>query len=210
MRFILNPTEFRMRSFVVCCIVLCRCAAAQPSSPFRTQEVVTAYLKEHGLEIKLSEGRLIGPAADWFRAEAAKAQFFFIGEEHDIRKIPIEAGQWLGGRLDSFARFDDREALAQFQSATWPRLPNNSVPPNSQEDLTFYELIGKVSEPHTASKPPVIWGLAYEYRATPLLKRLVGLIPPGKRGQAERLVAKVQAAEAAGNYDTVPFRTRDQ
>jgi hypothetical protein len=177
------------------------------------------------MEIKLSEGRLIGPAADWFRTEAAKAQFVFVGEEHDVREIPlivgalwrelvllgykhvaIEAGQWLGGRLDRFARFGDRQALIDFQAANWPRLPNNSIPPNSQEDISFYELLGKVSAPHTESEPPLIWGLGYEYRATPLLRRLVELTPSAKRGQAERLLAQVQAAEAMGNYSTPAFR----
>jgi hypothetical protein len=210
--------------FVLCCTALCRCATAQPALS-RTEEVVTAYLKEHALEIKLSQGRLTGPAADWFRAEAAKARFFFIGEEHDVREIPliagalwrelaalgykhvaIEAGQWLGGRLDRFSRFGDRQALADFHAATWPRLPNNSIPPNSQEDLSFYEVVGKVSGPSSDSGPPLIWGLAYEYRATSLLKRLAELMPPVKRRQAERLVAQVQGAEAGGNYDTSVFR----
>jgi hypothetical protein len=35
----------------------------------------------------------------------------------------------------------------------------------------------------------------------------VQLTPSAKRGQADRLVAQVQAAEAAGNYETVAFRT---
>jgi hypothetical protein len=118
---VLSPRNPWLLQFVVCCIALCRCAAAQPSTAVRTEEVVTTYLKEHGLEIKLSEGRLIGPATDWFRTEAAKAQFLFIGEEHDVREVPlitgalwrelvplgykhmaIEAGQWLGDRLDCF------------------------------------------------------------------------------------------------------------
>jgi hypothetical protein len=187
---------------------------------------VATYLKQHDMEIKLSEGRLVGLAADWFRTEAGKAQFFFIGEEHDVREIPliagalwrelvplgykhvaIEAGQWLGDRLDRFARYGDRQALTDFQAATWPRLPNNSIPPNSQEDISFYEQLGKAGAPHPASEPPLIWGLAYEYRATPLLRRLVRLTPSAKRSLADRLVAQVQAAEAAGNYDTVAFRT---
>jgi hypothetical protein len=98
---------------------VCGCASAQASPPHRTEEIVTAYLKEHALEVKLSDGRLVGPAADWFRTEAAKVQFFFIGEEHDVREIPliagalwrelaplgykhvaVEAGPWLGGRLE--------------------------------------------------------------------------------------------------------------
>ena len=161
---------------------ICFAMRAQPGA----EETVRTYLKEHAVAIKLSDGRLAGPAADWLRAEASKAQFLFLGEEHDVREIPIlagaiwrelvplgykhvaiEAGPWLGDRLDHFARFGDRSALAQFEAATWPRLPNNSVPPNSREDLEFYELLGKISGPQRSSDAPLIWGLDVEYRATP-------------------------------------------
>src|SRR5579859_3317341 len=159
--------------------VICFETAAEAS----VEDVVRTYLKEHALEIKLSDGRLAGAAADWFRAEASKAQFLFLGEEHDVREIPIlagaiwrelvplgykhvaiEAGPWLGDRFDRFTRFGDRLALAQFEAATWPRLPNNSVPPKSREDLEFYELLGKISGPHRSSDAPLIWGLDVEYR----------------------------------------------
>jgi hypothetical protein len=212
----------RVAALFLALVLSCFCISA----PAGIQELVAAYLKDHAMELRLSDGRLAGPAADWFRAEAAKAQFFFIGEEHDVREIPliagalwrelvplgykhvaIEAGPWLGGRLDRFARFGDAKALSQFQAATWPRLPNNSVPPISQEDIAFYELLGKVSGPHRASAPPLIWGLDYEYRATPLLRRLTELTPRGaRRTQIESLLSHVETAEAAGLYDTESFR----
>jgi hypothetical protein len=201
---------------------ICFAMRAQPGA----EEAVRTYLKEHAVEIKLSDGRLAGPAADWFHAEAAKAQFFFLGEEHDVREIPIlagaiwrelvplgykhvaiEAGPWLGDRLDHFARFGDRSALAQFEAATWPRLPNNSVPPNSREDLEFYELLGKISSPHRSSDAPLIWGLDVEYRATPLLRRLSELSPnAAMRRRADAVLARVTAAEKAGTRDTGAFR----
>src|ERR1700682_2944028 len=135
MRSLSSASNPLLLQLVVCLLAFCRCAAAQSSPAVRTEEVVATYLEEHGMEIKLSEGRLIGPAADWFRTEAAKAQFFFVGEEHDVREVPlisgalwrelvplgykhvaIEAGPWLGDRHDRFARFGDRQALAQFQA----------------------------------------------------------------------------------------------
>jgi hypothetical protein len=207
-----------------CCIALCPYTAAQ--TPI--EQVVATYAKQHALEIKLSEdGRLVGPAADWFRIEGAKAQFFFIGEEHDVLEVPliagaiwrelvplgykhvaIEAGPWLGGRVDRFSRFGDRQALAQFHAATWPRLPNNTVPPISQEDISFYELVGKLTGPHSPAESPLIWGLDYEYRATPLLRRLAELsLPSVKRNRAQPLLDRVEAAEASGNYATASFRT---
>jgi hypothetical protein len=216
----------RTLQFVFGCIGLCGCAVAQAGLAGHTEEIVTAYLKEHALEVRLSEGRLAGPAAEWLRSEAAKAQFFFIGEEHDVREIPliagalwrelvplgykhvaIEAGPWLGDRLDRFARFGDRQALAQFQAATRPRLPNNSVPQDSQEDLEFYSLLGMVTGPHKTSDLPLIWGLDTEYRATPLLKRLSELSgTSAMRKMTEPVLARVEAAEKMGRYDTGAFR----
>jgi hypothetical protein len=200
-------------------------ATAQTPST-RIDDLVAAYAREHAVPVTLSNGRLVGAAAEWFRTEAAKAQFFFIGEEHDVREIPllagalwreleplgyahvaIEAGPWLGNRLDRFARFGDREALAQFRTATWPRLPNNTVPPISDEDLRFYEVVGSVSGRHRTDEGPVIWGLDNEYRAAPLLQRLTELSrAPTPRGVLEPLLARVQSAEASGDYDTTKFR----
>jgi hypothetical protein len=219
----LKPVVFLLG---VCYCASHRWAAAQSGPPAEIERVVSSYLKEHALEVRLSEGRLVGPAADWLRTEAAKAQFFFIGEEHDASEIPliagaiwrelvplgykhvaIEAGPWLGERLDRYARFGDLQALAQFEAATWPRLPNNTVPPISQEDLNFYKLVGRVSGPHRESEPPLIWGLDNEYRATPLLKRLTELSPnPARRSQNESLRLRVEAAEKMGDYNTSAFR----
>jgi hypothetical protein len=199
--------------------------AAQPSAPTAVDDVIATYAKTHALDLRLVNGRLEGPAADWLRSEAATSRFVFLGESHDAREIPliagalwrdlvplgythvaIEAGPWLGDRLDRFARFGDRQALAQFQAATWPRLPNNSVPPNSQEDVAFYEQLGGVRGPHSASESPLIWGLDYEYRATPLLKRLAELsLGSPYRSQIESVRARVEAAEKRGDYKTSAF-----
>ena len=179
------------------CVAFCQTTAAQDGPSGGIHETVAAYLEQSALEVALSaEGGLEGPAAEWFRAEAAEARFVFIGEEHDVREVPvlvgalwrelvplgyrhvaIEAGPWLGDRLDKFARFADQEALAHFRGATLPRLPNNSVPPISEEDVAFYEMLGSVSGPHRRSAAPLIWGVDAEYRAAPLLKRLAELSP---------------------------------
>ncbi|MXZ72651.1 MAG: hypothetical protein F4Z04_14275 [Acidobacteria bacterium] len=191
-------------------------------------ETVAAYLEQSALEVALgAEGRLEGPAAEWFRAEAAEAQFVFIGEEHDVREVPIlagalwrelvplgykhvavEAGPWLGDRLDKFTRFADQQALAHFREATLPRLPNNSVPPISEEDVAFYKLLGSVSGPHRKSAAPLIWGLDAEYRAAPLLERLAALSPRlAQRQAAQSLLEEVGAAERSGDYNTRAFRS---
>ena len=209
------------------CVAFCQTAAAQDGPSRGIHETVAAYLEQSALEVALSaEGGLEGPAAEWFRAEAAKARFVFVGEEHDVREVPIlvgalwrelvplgykhvaiEAGPWLGDRLDRFARFADQQALAHFRGATLPRLPNNSVPPISEEDVAFYEMLGSVSGPHRQSASPLIWGVDAEYRAAPLLKRLAELSPGLARlPTTQSLLEQVGAAERGGDYDTRAFR----
>ena len=203
--------QFLLR--LLTCVAFCEAAVPQDGPKPGIHETVAAYLERNAYDVALSaEGGLEGPAAEWFRAEAAESQFVFIGEEHDVREVPIlagalwrehvplgyrhvaiEAGPWLG---DRFARFADRQALSHFQGATWPRLPNNSVPPISEEDVAFYKLLGSVSGPHRQSATPLIWGLDAEYRAAPLLKRLAELSPrPAKRRAVQSLLEQVGAAE---------------
>ena len=217
--------HFMLRLLI--CVAFCQTAAAQDGPSRGIHETVGAYLEQSALEVTLNaEGRLEGPAADWFRVEAAEAQFVFVGEEHDVREVPIlvgalwrelvplgykhvaiEAGPWLGDRLDKFARFADQQALAHFQGATLSRLPNNSVPPISEEDVAFYGLLGSVSGPHRTSAAPLIWGLDAENRAAPLLHRLAELAPRLAPPQAtQSLLEQVVAAERSGDYDTRAFR----
>ena len=172
----MNSIRKPWRAWVLAALSQGASAQSTPTPP--TADVVAKYAREHAIEVKLSDGRLVGPAAQWFRIEAAQAQFFFIGEEHDVREVSliagalwrelvplgythvaIEAGPWLGDRLDRFARFGNRLALEQFLRATWPRLPNNTVPPISQEDVGFYELLGKITGPDAVSDIPLIWGI---------------------------------------------------
>ena len=212
---------------LVICVTFCQTPAAQDDSSLGIHETVAAHLERSALEVALSaEGELEGPAAEWFRAEAAEAQFVFVGEEHDVREVPIlvgalwrelvplgykhvaiEAGPWLGDRLDKFARFADQQALAHFRGATLPRLPNNSVPPISAEDVAFYRMLGSASAPHRQSTAPLIWGVDAEYRAAPLLKRLAELSPRlARQRAAQSLLERVGAAEESGDYNTRAFR----
>jgi hypothetical protein len=187
---------------------------------------LVADLTGHQMELRVTGDRLDGPAAAWLRDEASKAQFLFIGEEHDIREIPliagalwrdlvplgyrhvaIEAGPWLGGRLDEYARSGDPAPLARFKAAALPRRPNISVPPSSDEDIAFYGLLGHVSRPRGAKDSPLIWGLDHEFKLTRLLERLRDLTPdPDTRRQVEDLLSKVGSSERSGHYDVRPFQ----
>lgn len=184
-----------------------------------------AALRQVRYDLRLSNGLLEGTAAAWLIAEASKVRFLFIGEEHDTREIPailaalwpslaangyghvaIEAGPWLGGRLDRLARLGDRVALDQFKGAALPRRPNVSVPPSSDEDIAFYEQLGRSARREAAGRTSLIWGLDHEFKSAPLLRRLVALAPAGTwRARLAALLNDVAKAEAAGQYDLRPF-----
>jgi hypothetical protein len=105
--------------------------------------------------------------------------------------------------LDRFARFNDQKALAQFKAAALPRRPNVSVPPSSEQDIAFYEALGRSGQ----FRLPLVWGLDHEFRAAPLLERLLELTPDGaKRRQIESALSKVADAERSGKYNMQPFK----
>jgi hypothetical protein len=205
-----------------CAVALALCVEAKRAHGQDQNADTTEYLKQHRQELRVTDGRLDGPAARWLREEASKSQFVFIGEEHDTSEIPliagalwreivplgyrhaaIEAGQWLGGRLDRFARFNDQKALALFKTAALPRRPNISVPPSSEEDIAFYEALGQAGQ----SRLPLVWGIDHEFRVAPLLTRLLELTPDGtKRHQIESALTKVVEAERSGKYNMQPFK----
>jgi hypothetical protein len=218
-----NPDIFLSVLFFSVCSVF----SLHSATGYQAESVdLTEHLRARQMELALSGGRLKDPVAGWFRHEAAQAQFVFIGEEHDVREIPvilgamwhelaaegyrhlaIEAGQWLGGRLDRFARFRDRKALEHFKAATHPRRPNISVPPSSDEDLALVELLGAVTKP----RAPLIWGLDYEFKLTPPLRRLADLTAdPYKRRQVKALLAGIEASERAGDYKMQAFKTEGE
>ncbi|MCY3933427.1 MAG: hypothetical protein OXH70_17095 [Acidobacteria bacterium] len=120
---------------LLACVAFCQTAAAQDGPGPGIHETVAAHLEQSALEVAVSaEGGLEGPAAEWFRAEAAEARFVFIGEEHDVREVPIlvgafwrelvplgyrhvaiEAGPWLGDRLDKSPRRATRQAAQSLE-----------------------------------------------------------------------------------------------
>jgi hypothetical protein len=187
---------------------------------------LVAHLRSHQMELRVTGEQLDGPAAAWLREEASKVQFLFIGEEHDTREIPliagalwrdliplgyrhvaIEAGQWLGGRLDEYARSGDPAPLARFKAAALPRRPNIAVPPSSDEDIALFGLLGRVDRPCGAQDSPLIWGLDHELNLTPLLERLRDLTPdPDARRNVNELLSKVGASERSGHYDVRPYQ----
>lgn len=197
-------------------LALIMCLATIRGQAQESTAVLAKYLQQQQHELRVKEGRLDGPAARWLREEASKAQFAFLGEEHDTHEIPvmtgalwrervplgfrhvaIEAGQWLGDRLDRVARFNDRQALAHFKAAALPRRRNISVPPASNEDLEFYADLGQPFSLPLRQRQPLIWGLDHEFKVAPLQQRLRELVP-AKRQPVAALLSKVESAEQAG------------
>jgi hypothetical protein len=178
------------------------------------------YFSQNQLELKITNGRLDGAGGKWLREEAAKAQFIFVGEEHDTREVPlissalwrdlvpagyrhvaIEAGPWLGNRLDRFGRFKDEEALASYKAAALPRCPGLHVPPASVEDIAFFSVLAITPRPSSA----LVWGLDVETKVTPLLERLIEL-SAGRSARVRRLLERVSEAERRGEYDMLSFK----
>lgn len=201
-------------------------AALAASATGQSQDLAD-HLRRARYDITLTDGRVEGAGATWLVAEASKAQFFFVGEEHDTREIPlvlaalwpklmaagyrhvaIEAGQWLGGRVDRFARSADRDALDQFRRAVFPRRPNVSVPPSSNEDIELYSAMARTASSGSAQSSPLIWGLDHEFTIAPLLERLELLTrDTPAHGRVATLHRDVAHAERQQSYNLRPFAT---
>jgi hypothetical protein len=170
-----------------------------------------AALEEHRLELRIEDGRLAGPGADWLREQARQSQFLFLGEEHGVAEVPAFAGMLFrelhplgyryvaleisplqAERLDRYARLGDSRARAEYLACALPNLPDSS-----EELLSFARLAGEVAR----AKAPFLWGLEQEQRARPLFERLAALAPnPEAKKAAQAALAKVDGQEASGVY----------
>jgi hypothetical protein len=187
-----------------------------------SSERLKNYLRQNQKEVTIVDGRLGGTGGDWLRTETASARFMFFGEAHSVAEVPrfltalwpdlaragyqhvaLEAGQWLGNRLDRYVRFNDRGALASFYAAVLPRRPDVTVPPASREDIRFIEALSRAPR----ARLPVVWGLDHEFKLTPLLKRLQVVVSDRSvRAQVDHLLMKIETAEAAGQYNARAFQ----
>lgn len=131
----------------------------------------------HSYEIKLEDGRLAGEGGARLVAEAQRAQFVVIGENHGVAEVPevvaalfrrlrtvgyeylaIETGPFTAERLESLAREENsREAFRKFFS-THP----SSVPfYTTTEELALLETVTALTAPGS------IWGIDQEFLLSP-------------------------------------------
>lgn len=199
------------------------CLAGHASRP--PDHVGPAALQAVAHPLALVDGRLTGPGARWLGTAAARAQFLFIGEEHDTREIPtllaalwpdlvaagyghvaLEMGGWLAGQIDRVVRLGDREALTRFTEAATPRRPGVSVPPVSREDIAFYQALARPPRPAVADGAACVWGLDHEFKVAPLLQRLADLTPEVRsRHRIRESAERVARHEGAGRFDLRPL-----
>ena len=75
-----------MDRLYIASLLLCLPMAVTAKDPPQTD--LPALLRTHTHAIRLQDGALAGPGADWLARESADAQFVLIGEEHNIAQIP--------------------------------------------------------------------------------------------------------------------------
>jgi hypothetical protein len=77
---------------VVVAVALCCAATFAATKPAavqaRAESLLDSLVTANARSLSLERGRLSGPGAEWLLAEAARAQFVAIGEEHNVVEIP--------------------------------------------------------------------------------------------------------------------------
>ncbi len=163
-------------------VILAPLYASLPGAGIAAQEPDTLLihlLEAHRSPVLLAEGRLGGPGADLLLREGAAAQFFLVGEEHGIADIPeltgalfrnlaphgyrhlvIETSPPLARELERRARSGGAEAVLELS-----RIHPFAVPFFSWTEEA--ELLAAAVE--GAGSDPILWGVDYEFMATPVL-----------------------------------------
>lgn len=168
--------------------------------------------------IRLQDGRLEGDGAKLLLDEAAKSQFFLLGEDHGtaetaqigqamaialqplgFRHVAIEAGPLTGERLERLARQGGTAALAQFAAAHPFALPFFGW----AEEQSYLAAAVRTYGPSTKR---VVWGLDQEFVFSPgfHLDRLGELATTPAARQAVRAMQEWNergARELAAKHD---------
>jgi hypothetical protein len=164
-------------------------------------------LTAHRLTLRLDEGKLSGPGADFLVAEGKDSQFFLIGEDHGgvesprfaaamygalqpagYRHVAVEAGPITGERLEGLATAD---AIGRFSVAHPFALPFF----NWREEAEYLAAVVK-SKPSGVKR--AVWGIDQEFVLSPSfhLERLAAL---AKTAKAKEAVAAMTARNLAGD-----------
>jgi hypothetical protein len=175
------------------------------------------YLGRNAQELTVTNGQLGGPAAALLRAEGARAQFVFVGEEHGIAEIPqftaalwralvpqgyrhiaLEEGPWITAQADRYVRFGDTEARQTYRASVVPLLEFAS-----EEHFAFFDALRQTAH---EQKSPMIWGLDQEMRAVPLLRRLLALARTrAERRAVQTILDRAMRADKPGKSTLVGY-----
>ncbi len=155
---------------------------------------------EHAFALRVEDGGLTGPGADWLWASAGDAQFVVFGEQRDVpeiaqvvaatyrrlapegfRYLVLETGPWIGHRLarDPIGQVTRRHPF----SITW----------GTDADLAVLDAVGADSD------VDLIWGIDTPVTAIHPLDRLRELAPNADGARLARL-RMLDALVAQGAY----------
>jgi hypothetical protein len=169
-------------------------------------------LRQNAYTLAEDNGKFSGPGLGFLVKAARDAQFFGIGEEHNVKEIPEVAAKLFAALHDAHG-FNylvlEQDALAcRWASASPTRGSSdrivalakqypNAFTFNSDQELAMIAAAGARSN----GKAEVIWGLDQAFGALHILERLTELAPsPEVRERTQKL------AEASRTYDKTRFR----
>ena len=176
--------------------------------------LLDSLLIAHRRPLTLTGVRASGPGFDLLVESAAEAQFFIIGEEHNLLELNrlsvalfdelqvrfgyqylvLEQGNVIASWLDDAARSGGMDSVAALVRA-YPHAPTFAT----DEEL---ELLSHVRARSTATGPAV-WGVDQELAAMHLLERLAeSSKSPEARTELERLAEEARPYESTRTGDT--------
>jgi hypothetical protein len=195
------------RVFAVPVILAASTLHAQDTTAARPADsLLVRALSNHAMPVRLADGRLSGPGADFLVAQGGRSQFFLIGEDHGMRELPrlsaalfralrpagyahlaVEVGPLSAERLEATLR-------APGGLAAWGRSVRADPWAVAFDAWREETEMAADAVAATGGRRGTIWGLDQEFIGAPagLLRRLAALAPTG----AARTLAAGYAADA--------------
>ncbi len=198
--------------FLPAATLLCGGGEPAPAPPAEAAPGLTELLRANARTLAEADGRLTGDGFDFLMKAAADAQFFGIGEEHNVRQIP-EITARLFEALHRRHGFNylalEQDPLACRQASAPAARGNldavvalakkypNAFTFDTDQELGMIARAGAVS----AGKADPVWGLDQAFGALHVLEQLLEEAPNGDVRERTR-----KLAEAARKEDSVRFR----
>ena len=184
----------------VACSVVTIAGATASSTPRSTaDQLLDSLVAANARPLSIDRDRLTGPGADWLLAEAARAQFLAIGEEHNAAEIPALVTPLLHDLQPSagyhYVALEQDPAAMRAASAAPTRGRIDSVVayarryPHAFTFMSDQELAMIADVGHIATgRGNTLWGLDQAFGVTHALDRLAAL--PAASNAATALVRR--------------------